>query len=70
MQEFVPFEHEEVTLYDIKNACKRHFAPVVEQYMVCDVLAGEQGLSCTSLEQTPGLRAVHVRSIEPNDGDD
>ena len=69
-REFVPFEHEEVTLHHIKNACKRHFAPVVGERMVCDVLAGEQGPSCTSLEQIPDLKVVHVRFIEPNDGDD
>ena len=65
-REFVPFEYEEVTLHHIKNACKRHFAPVVGERMVCDVLAGEQGPSCTSLEQIPDLKVVHVRFIEPN----
>ena len=69
-REFVPFEYDEVTLDNINNACRRHFAPVVGERMVCDVLAGEQGPSCTSLEQIPDLKVVHVRFIEPNDGDD
>ena len=69
VREFVPFEYDEVTLDNINNACRRHFAPVVGERMVCDVLAGEQGPSCTSLEQIPDLKFVHVRFIEPNDGD-
>ncbi|KAK2565547.1 hypothetical protein P5673_010665, partial [Acropora cervicornis] len=32
-QEFVPFEREEVTLHNIKNTCKRPFAPVVGERM-------------------------------------
>lgn len=66
-REFVPFEFEEVTLDNIKVACTRHFAPIVGERMVCDVLAGEQGPSCTSLEQIPDLKVVHVRFIEPID---
>ena len=38
--------------------------------MACDVLAAEQGPSCTCLEPIPDLKVVHVRFIEPNDGDD
>ena len=57
-REFVPFEFKEVTLDNIKVACRRHFAPIVGERMVCDVLAGEQG-----------LKVVHVRFIEPIDGD-
>ena len=34
--------------------------------MICDVLAGEQGPSCASLDQIPDLKVVHVRFIEPN----
>ena len=37
--------------------------------MICDVLAGEQGPSCASLDQIPDLKVVHVRFIEPNDRD-
>ena len=69
-REFVPFEHEEVTLRNIKNARKRHFAPVVGGRVACDVLAAERGRSCTCLEQIPDLKVVHVRFIDPNDGDD
>ena len=67
LREFVPNEYLEMTLNNIKNAWRRHFAPVVGERMICDVLAGEQGLSCTSLDQIPDLKVVHVRFIEPND---
>ena len=58
-----------MTLDNMKNASTRHFAPVVEKGMLCDVPAGEQGLSCASLEQIPDLKVVHICFIEPNDGD-
>ena len=48
-RKFVLFEHTEVTLHNIENTCKRHFAPVVAERMVCDVLASEQGPSCKFL---------------------
>jgi len=37
--------------------------------MVCDILAGEQGPSCSSLQQIRDLKVVHVRFTEPNDPD-
>ena len=62
-REFVPFDYEEVTLDNIENACRRHFASIVGVHMVCDVLASEQGPSCSSLQQIPDLKVVHVRFI-------
>lgn len=32
--------------------------------MVCDVLAGEQGPSCSSIKQIPNVKLIHVRFIE------
>lgn len=32
--------------------------------MCCDVLAGEQGLSCLSMKQLPSPKVIHVRFIE------
>ena len=52
---FVSFEYEEVALNNIKNACGKHFTPVVGERMLCDVQAGEQSPSCISLEQIPDL---------------
>jgi hypothetical protein len=31
---------------------------------ICDILAGEQGPSCTSWDQIPYLRVVYLRFIE------
>ena len=43
-REFFPFdESEEMTIGNIKSACKRHFLPRIGKNLVCDVLAGEQG---------------------------
>lgn len=44
-QEYVPFEHEEITIANIKDACKKHFNQI-EKNLICDVLAGERGPSC------------------------
>ena len=61
-REFVPFEYEELTAENIKRACLRHFD--VFEGAVCDVLAGEQGPSCSSIKQIPNLNVIHVRFIE------
>ena len=50
-REFVPFEYEELTVENIKRACLSHFD--VREGCVCDVLAGEQGPSCSSVKQIP-----------------
>ena len=64
-REFVPYEYDEVTLANIKIACKKHFASRIGDEMLCDVLTGEQGPSCSSLDQIPDMRVVHIRFIEP-----
>eukprot|EP00794_Sanderia_malayensis_P013427 gene13427-14807_t len=69
-REFVPFEHQEVSLNNIKRACTNHFVSrlgVREQF--CDVLAAEQGPSCRSLEQVPDLKLLYVRFVSSVVGD-
>ena len=61
-REFVPFEYDEVTVENIKRACLSHFD--VREGCVCDVLAGEQGPSCSSVKRIPNLNVVHVRFVE------
>ena len=68
-RKFVPYEYDEMTLNNIKDACTRHLALAVRERMTCDVLASEQGPSCSSLEQIPDLKVVHIRFIEPNNRD-
>ena len=64
-REFVPYDYEEVTLANIKTACKKHFSSIIGNDMLCDILAGEQGPSCYSLDQIPDMRVVYIRFIEP-----
>ena len=68
-REFVPFEKYdgELTLRNIMDACKTHFAKRVEDGMVCDVLAGEQGPSCRKVEHIPDLKVIHVRFVKSCD---
>lgn len=63
-REFVTFPHEELTLENIKSACCKHFASSIGSVMVCDVLAGDQGPSCRSVDQIPDTKVIHVRFIE------
>ena len=39
-QEYVPFKHEDITIANIKDACKKHFSPQNEKDLICDVLTG------------------------------
>lgn len=61
-REFVFFVFWEVTIENPKLACSKHFQEID---LVCDVLAGEWGPSCTSIKQLPDLKVIHVRFIEP-----
>ena len=51
---------EEVTLPNIKAACKSHFKTNLE----CDVLAGEGGPSYTDASQIQNWKVIHIRFIE------
>ncbi|XP_015762726.1 PREDICTED: myosin heavy chain kinase B-like [Acropora digitifera] len=55
----VPLE-EEVTLPNIKAACKSHFKTNLE----CDVLTGERGPSYTDASQIQNWKVIHIRFIE------
>ena len=65
--EFVCFPHEEMTIQNIKSSCKKHFASVVRRGLVCNVLAGDQGPSCQTIDQLPDTKVIHVRFIESVD---
>ena len=54
---FVPFEYEEVTIHDVKNAYQKHF----KEHRNCDVLALEQGPSCPRIDQLSSLKIIHIR---------
>ena len=63
-REFVEFGNQELTIDSIKDACMKHFGPKIGENLVCDVLAGEQGPSCSNIKQVPNLKLIHVRFIE------
>ena len=68
LREFVSFAgYDDHTLKNIKLACQKHFLPRVGKNLVCDVLAGEEGPSCSTVEQIPDLKLVHVRFINVPD---
>ena len=68
-REFVPFHYDEPTFNNMKVACKEFFKSKLKD-MCCDILAGEQGPSCHSLEQIPDLKVIHLRIIEKTEADD
>ena len=63
-QEYVPFEHEEITIANIKDACKKHFRPQIEKNLICDVLAGERGPSCEKMAHIPNRKVFYIRFIK------
>ena len=63
-QEYVPFEHEEITIANIKDACKKHFSPQIEKDLICDVLAGERGPSCEKMAHITNRKVFHIRFIK------
>ena len=64
-QEYVPFEQDELSIRNIKDACQKHFGPQIEKDLVCDVLAGERGPSCNKMAQIPNKKVFFVRFVKP-----
>ena len=64
-REFVPCEYSEVKLENIKRAWKVHYR---EHLTTCDILASEQELSCSRLDQIPSFKVIYVRFIIPESG--
>ena len=63
-REFVPFEFNDITLENIRKACKAHY----REDLVCDILASEQGPSCSRLDQVPSFKVIYVRFIKAETG--
>ena len=63
-QEFVDFEYEEVSIENIKLACSKHFNSTLPAGMVCDILASQNGPSCTKLSHLSNFKTVYVRFIK------
>ena len=67
-QEFVKFDHEDVTIDNIKEACERHFSDRVPPGMECNVLASQRGPSCTKVSHLCNFKLIHVRFIKKDSG--
>lgn len=64
MREYVPIDtNEPITLDKIKLACEKYFTPLIGRKLNCDVLAGERGPSCHTIDQIPDLKLIHVRFL-------
>ena len=63
-REFVPYGRTDLTIDDIKGACESHFKMILGSGFKCDILAGEQGPSCTTVSQIPNLKLIHVRFLK------
>jgi hypothetical protein len=57
-QEFVHVGKEELTFENIQKACLKHFTSKIARGMYCDILAGEQDLSCSTLKQIPDMKLI------------
>ena len=66
-QEFVPFEFEEVSIDNIKEACMRRFASRLLPGMICDVLATDRGPSCLKMDHLPNVKLIHVRFMKSSE---
>ena len=63
-REFVAFGYDEVTIQNIKQACKEHYGNLIGDNMEVDVLAGEQGPSCQSMKHVKDLKLLYIRFIQ------
>ena len=61
-REFVSFAYE-VTIVNLKRACEKHFEAQLGWGLICEVLAGEQGPSCKTVEQILNVKMIQVRFI-------
>ena len=62
-REFVPYRRDDLTFEGIKSACQDHFSSKMDVDQMIDIVASEQGPSCSSLQQVPDLKLIHVRFV-------
>lgn len=69
-RQYVDYPHTDLTVEKLKNACLNHFHGELHTNNMsynCDILAGEQGPSCHTLEQIPSMKLIHVRFMPTED---
>ena len=64
-QEYVPFENEEWSIANIKDACMKYCRPQIEKNLICDVLAGERGHLAKRWPTFKTETFFYVRFIKP-----
>ena len=57
-QEYVPFEHEEITIANIKDAWKKHFRPQI------DVMVEEGGPLCEKMAHITNRKVFYIHFIK------
>ena len=55
------------SIENIKQACMKHFGLSMDGLLCCDVLAGEQVPSCSSVKRLADFKVIHVRFVERSD---
>ena len=62
-QEFVPFPFDELSVENLKQACSDYFKGVLIDGQKCDILASQNGPSCTKLSHIKNFKLIFVRFI-------
>ena len=65
VQQFVPYPYDELTLDNIKTASFNYFKPLLvePESKICDVLASQNGPSCSKLSHVKNFKVVYVRFV-------
>ena len=61
-QEYVPFEHEELSIANIKDACMKYFRPRI---LFATCWLARAGPSCEKMAHIPNRKVFYVRFIKP-----
>ena len=61
-QEYVPFEHEELSIANIKDACMKYFRPRI---LFATSWLARAGPSCEKMAHIPNRKVFYVRFIKP-----
>ena len=64
LREYMPFIYEELLFENVVAAYHKHFKKRIESDMVCNILAGERGPSCSKMSQIPDQKVFYVRFIK------
>lgn len=63
-QVFVEYDYDEISLDNIKKACHKHFYNELPTGMSCDIVASQNGPSCTKLSHITDFKKLFVRFVK------